>query len=123
MKRALAWLFAAAWLAALALALPRGPALAHDAPRSPGIALAPAHDAGQALVRSTLLIPVAAPAPDPSSRAVPPWRGLEFERAPCRKLAASALVTLGAGVRVVRWQRHVPRMDSGEPPRPDEISS
>jgi len=123
MKRAWAWLFAATWLVALTLALPRGSARAHDAPRSPSASLAPAHDAGQALVRSTPVISVAAPAPDPTPRAVPPRRSLDVESAPCRELAANTLTVLGAGVRVVRWQRHVPRMDSGEPPRLREVSS
>jgi hypothetical protein len=122
MKRAWAWLFAAAWLVALTLVLPRGSALAYEAPRAPSASLAPARDAGQALVRSTPVIAVAAPAPDPTPRAVPPRRSSEVERPPHRKLDASTLATLGAGVRVVRWQRHVPRMDSGEPPRLGDVS-
>jgi hypothetical protein len=123
LKRAMAWLFAATWLAALTLVLPRGSAALHEATRAPSASLAPARDAGQALVRSTPVVSVAAPAPDPTPRAVQPRRSTGAVRAPYRQLEASVPVTLGAGVRVVRWQRHVPLMDSGEPPRSDEASS
>lgn len=123
MKRGLAWLFAALWFAAFTLALPRASALAHETTRAPSASVSPARDAGVALSRSAPVISVVAPAPEPVPPALPARRDVAVNRAPYRALDARLRAAPAASVRVVRWQRHIPRMDSGEPPWASAVSS
>lgn len=123
-KRAFAWLFAALCLTAVATASPRAPAFNPSFHASAGsIAPVPARDAGKALVRDTHAVRLVAPTPEPLPPVVPPHVAARVERPVFEGFADLRLVPLGISVRVVRWLNHVPRMDSGEPPRREAFAS
>lgn len=124
LKKAWIWLFAAAWLTAFFGTAPRerwhAAALRADAA---SIAPVPPRDAGKALVRDVHSLRIATPAPEPLPPLIPPRAAFGVE-APAGWVNEAARVgTRGITARIVRWRHHVPRMDSGEPPRSDAFAS
>ena len=123
-KRALIWLFAVACLTALVATGPRAAGLATELRASAAsIRPAPARDAGKALVRDAHGVRVAAPAPEPLPPVVPTHATLRLARPTRDVLDDVRIGARGIAARIVRWRSHIPRMDSGEPPRSEAFAS
>lgn len=124
LRRALAWLFAVACLTALVATAPRASALGPELRANTAtIAPVPAREAGKALVRDAHSLRIVAPAPEPLAPVAPLHVSASLERSARDFFDDVHLAPHGIAVRVVRWRSHVPRMDSGEPPRSDAFAS
>jgi hypothetical protein len=125
LHRTFVWLFAGVWFVVLALVSPlRGSAPAPEpAGRTPSALVAPARDPGKVVLRHAPAITIAAPASEPLPALPLAHQAPRIARAEHAALAFAHFDATDPAVLVVRWQRHIPRMDSGEPPRSDAFAS
>jgi hypothetical protein len=118
------WLFAAACLSLLLASAPHEARHAGELRAgAASIAPVPARDAGKALLRDAHSVRIAAPAPEPLPPLLAPRALLRVERPARQVIDGVRAGPRGVVARVVRWRHHVPRMDSGEPPRSEAFAS